>query len=420
MENYEKICPIGEGTYGLVLKCRNKNTGQIVAIKKFKEKDDDIQIQKTAIKEVKILKKIKHDNIVQLFDIFKRKGKLYLVFEYVDHTILEDIDKNPNGLSDDPTNGVVRKMIWQILKAVEYLHSHNIIHRDIKPENILVTNSGIIKLCDFGFARTLAGPGAKYTEYVATRWYRSPELLVGDTEYGKPVDIWAIGCILEEMLTSQPLFPGNSDIDQLYRIIKCLGPLPKRQLEAFFKNPLFVGIRIPEVGKLIPLEIKIPRISPYALAFLKSCLIYDTSKRATIEQLLNSPYFHHDHWANNFDIKLKQVMEYEKEQNEKVKKKKIKKLNELNKHNLKSKKDCKKSMENKNTNDINNKNKQKQHIPIQQHQYYIITHEVNENKSSFIPSIFSKKKNMLSYKSFQKSCLTKATKSLINGVIHIK
>ncbi|ORY77929.1 Pkinase-domain-containing protein [Neocallimastix californiae] len=326
MENYEKICPVGEGTYGLVLKCRHKDTGQIVAIKKFKEKEDDTQIRRTAMKEVKILKQVRHDNIVQLFDIFKRKGKLYLVFEYVDHTILEDLDKNPNGLSDDPVHGVVRKMLWQILKAVEYLHSHNIIHRDIKPENILITNSGIIKLCDFGFARTLAGPGAKYTEYVATRWYRSPELLVGDTEYGKPVDIWAVGCILEEMLTSQPLFPGNSDIDQLYRIIKCLGPLPKRQLDAFLRNPLFVGIRMPEIGKQIPLEIKIPKISPYTFAFLKSCLIYDTNERATVEQLLNDPYFHHDHWASNFEIKLNQVLEYEREQNDKIRKKKLKKV----------------------------------------------------------------------------------------------
>lgn len=151
------------------------------------------------------------------------------MFEHVDRTILEDLDKHPNGLSDDLAHGTVRKYMWQLLKATDFLHAKNVIHRDIKPEvriltqNILLSVNGVLKLCDFGFARTLAGPGAKYSDYVATRWYRSPELLVGDTEYGKGVDIWATGCIFAEILTGQPLYPGDSDIDQLYRIIKCLG-----------------------------------------------------------------------------------------------------------------------------------------------------------------------------------------------------
>ncbi|KAI9222506.1 kinase-like domain-containing protein [Blastocladiella britannica] len=223
MENYDKLSPIGEGTYGVVMKCRHRETGQIVAIKKFKESDDDAQIRKTALREVRMLKQLKHENIINLLDVFRRKGKLYLVFEHIDHTILEDLEKHPNGLSDHRDHGSVRKVMYQLLRAVDYLHSHNVIHRDIKPENILVSTNGIIKLCDFGFARTLAGPGANYTDYVATRWYRAPELLVGDTEYGKPVDMWAVGCIFSEILTGQPLFPGDSDIDQLYRIMKCLG-----------------------------------------------------------------------------------------------------------------------------------------------------------------------------------------------------
>ncbi|EGF79241.1 hypothetical protein BATDEDRAFT_30255 [Batrachochytrium dendrobatidis JAM81] len=198
MEHYEKIGPIGEGTYGMVMKCRHKETGQVVAIKKFKESEDDLQIRKTALREVRMLK----------------QWKLYLVFEHVDHTILEDLDRHPNGLSDDRNHGTVRKCMWQLLKAMDFLHSHNVIHRDIKPENILVSINGVVKL---------SGPGAKYTDYVATRWYRAPELLVGDTEYGKAVDIWATGCIFAEILTGQPLYPGDTDIDQLYRIMKCLG-----------------------------------------------------------------------------------------------------------------------------------------------------------------------------------------------------
>ena len=176
MENYENLGTIGEGTYGVVLKCRHKETGQIVAIKKFKESDEDEQVRKTALREVRILKQLKHDNIVNLIEVFRRKGKLYLVFEYVDRTILEDLEKHPEGLGLDN----VKKITWQLCRAIEFCHAHNVIHRDIKPENLLVSKHGALKLCDFGFARTLAGPKAKYTDYVSTRWYRSPELLVGD------------------------------------------------------------------------------------------------------------------------------------------------------------------------------------------------------------------------------------------------
>lgn len=101
--------------------------------------------------------------------------------------------------------------------------SGQIVHRDVKPENILVSNQGVIKLCDFGFARLVSSGGETYTDYVATRWYRAPELLVGDTRYGRPVDIWAVGCLFAEIMSGDPLFPGESDIDQIYQIMKLLG-----------------------------------------------------------------------------------------------------------------------------------------------------------------------------------------------------
>ncbi|KAJ3138497.1 Cyclin-dependent kinase-like 3 [Physocladia obscura] len=327
MDCYEKIAPIGEGTYGMVMKCRHKESGLIVAIKKFKESEDDLQIRKTALREVRMLKQLKHDNIVNLIEVFRRKGKLYLVFEHVDHTILEDLDKNPYGLSDDRgPGGTVRKCMWQLLKAMDYLHSHHVIHRDIKPENILVSIHGVLKLCDFGFARTLAGPGAKYTDYVATRWYRAPELLVGDTEYGKAVDVWATGCIFAEILTGQPLFPGDTDIDQLYRIMKCLGQLTKRHTEIFLKNPLFVGVRIPEIGKLTPLEYKLPKVASDAMNWLHQSLIYDPDQRATTKQLMAHPYFQQDGFADRYEQELRHVidLEREREQADRMKRRKAK------------------------------------------------------------------------------------------------
>ncbi|KAG6973731.1 hypothetical protein JG687_00000727 [Phytophthora cactorum] len=254
MENYESLGTIGEGTYGVVLKCRHKATGQIVAIKKFKESDDDEQVKKTALREIKILKQLKHENIVSLLEVFRMKGKLYLVFEFVEKTILEEIERHPDGL--DPLT--LKNLMWQLVRAITFCHQHNIIHRDIKPENLLVSRNGVLKLCDFGFARPLASAGARYTEYVSTRWYRAPELLVGDVSYGKAVDVWSIGCMFAEIATGLPLFPGDSDIDQLYHIIRCLGHITSRQQDLFRKNALYVGVKLPQASELEPLEARFP------------------------------------------------------------------------------------------------------------------------------------------------------------------
>ncbi|RTL23998.1 MAG: hypothetical protein EKK49_21965, partial [Rhodocyclaceae bacterium] len=152
MENYETLGVIGEGTYGVVMKARHRETGQLVAIKKFKESDEDEQVRKTSLREVRVLKQLRHDNIISLLEVFRRKGKLYLVFEYVDKTILEVLEQRPNGLDEND----VRRFTYQLLRGTEYCHAHNIMHRDIKPENILISKNGTLKLCDFGFARTMS------------------------------------------------------------------------------------------------------------------------------------------------------------------------------------------------------------------------------------------------------------------------
>ncbi|KAH0620213.1 hypothetical protein JD844_020260 [Phrynosoma platyrhinos] len=146
------------------------------------------------------------------------------------------------------------------------------IHRDVKPENILITKHFVIKLCDFGFARILTGPSDYYTDYVATRWYRSPELLVGDTQYGPPVDVWAIGCVFAELLSGIPLWPGKSDVDQLYLIRKTLGDLIPRHQQVFSTNQFFSGVRIPDPESM-------------------GCLHMDPAERLTCEQLLQHSYF---------------------------------------------------------------------------------------------------------------------------------
>lgn len=152
MERYEKISKLGEGSYGIVYKCRNRDTGEIVAIKKFAESEDDPLIRKIALREIRLLKNLKHPNLVNLIEVFRRKRRLHLVFEFCDRTVLNELERYPRGCPEL----LVQKIIWQTLQAVSYCHHHGCIHRDIKPENILLTADGVVKLCDFGFARMLS------------------------------------------------------------------------------------------------------------------------------------------------------------------------------------------------------------------------------------------------------------------------
>ncbi|KAM7540580.1 hypothetical protein Aperf_G00000044358 [Anoplocephala perfoliata] len=223
---YEKLSKIGEGAYGMVFKCLDTQTGDMVAVKRFTASDDDPLVKKIALREIKMLK---------------------------------------------------------------------CIHRDIKPENILINSQGEVKLCDFGFARFLADAGDTYTDYVATRWYRSPELLVGDTHYGPPVDIWAVGCVFAEMLTRLPLWPGRSDLDQLYLITKNLGNLLPQQQKTFLTNIYFTGVVMPRPQSIEPLEVKFegmkPKITPEELEVLKACLAMNPNNRYSCAALLKLPYF---------------------------------------------------------------------------------------------------------------------------------
>ncbi|XP_025976047.1 cyclin-dependent kinase-like 2 isoform X1 [Dromaius novaehollandiae] len=321
MEKYQALGLVGEGSYGVVTKCRNKDSGQIVAVKKFLESEDDAMVKKMALREIKLLKQLRHENLVNLLEVCKKKRRWYLVFEFVDHTVLDDLEAFPNGLD----HSRVRKYLFQIIRGIAFCHSHNIIHRDIKPENILVSQSGVVKLCDFGFARTLGASGEAYTDYVATRWYRAPELLVGDIKYGKAVDVWAIGCLVTEMLTGEPLFPGDSDIDQLYHITKCLGNLIPRHQELFYKNPLFAGVRLPEVKDIEPLDRRYPKLSATMLDLAKKCLQIDPDKRPSCAELLQCDFFIKDGFAERFAQELKLKIQKDARDHQLQKKSKISK-----------------------------------------------------------------------------------------------
>ena len=288
MQNkYEVIGIVGEGAYGIVYKCKNKETGKYVAIKKFKEIGDDL-IKKTMKRELKMLQRLHHPNIVEFQDAFKRKGNLFLVFEFVDKNLLELIEENPKGL--DPN--LIKTIIYQLCKAIKYLHGQKIIHRDIKPENLLIAKNNETKLCDFGFARLISGNSEKLTDYVATRWYRAPELLISQGEYGPEVDYWAIGCIMGELVDGNPLFPGENELDQIHCIQKVLGNLTEKQQETFYSNPIYQGKNLLNITKPETLERKyFGKLNKQAINFLKGLLELEPKKRLNENNVFQHPYF---------------------------------------------------------------------------------------------------------------------------------
>eukprot|EP01039_Chlorochromonas_danica_P006678 gene6678-7383_t len=289
MNKYEVLGVVGEGAYGVVLKCRNKETAEIVAIKKFKESEDDEILRKTTVREVKILRMLRHNNIVCLKDAFKRRTKLYLVFEFADKNLLEVLEEQPGGL--DPE--VVRMYTYQLVQAIQWCHSNSVIHRDIKPENLLINlKTKTLKLCDFGFARQITKTNEELTDYVATRWYRAPELLLCSPNYSFSVDMWAIGCIMGEISDGQPMFPGESEVDQLYIIQKVLGPLTQDQQELFMLNPRFSGLRFGDMSRPETLQKKyVGRLSRRALSIMRQLLSMEPRERPSAAETLAHPYF---------------------------------------------------------------------------------------------------------------------------------
>ena len=208
---------IGEGTYGKVFKAQHRETGTVVAIKRFKQfEDEDSHVKKTMKREITVLKDYKDTHIANLQEEFRERGKLYLVFDYEPRNLLEELQSKQDSQRGLPP-AKVKQIVYQMLLSINFLHKNKIMHRDIKPENLLISQAGIVKLCDFGFARGIRPENRnfQYTDYVSTRWYRAPELLVGDAAYSQTVDVWAVCCIFAEIFNGLPLFPGESDLHTL-------------------------------------------------------------------------------------------------------------------------------------------------------------------------------------------------------------
>lgn len=227
VNEYDKMRVIGEGTYGAVYKARNKKTNEWVALKRMLIDDDDEGIPSTTIREISVLKQLKHKNIINLLDIFfhSKTNDIYLVFELASCDLKQFMSKH---IKKYPIKlDKIKNYLYQILNGISYCHSKSILHRDIKPQNILINvKTEIIKITDFGLARCYILPNRTWTHEIITLWYRPPEVLLGCKSYSIYVDIWSIGCLFAEMLNNnQPLFRGQSEISQLVKIfMKCGTP----------------------------------------------------------------------------------------------------------------------------------------------------------------------------------------------------
>nr|XP_015218228.1 PREDICTED: serine/threonine-protein kinase ICK [Lepisosteus oculatus] len=221
MNRYATLKQLGDGTYGSVLLGRSLESGELVAIKKMKRKFYSWE-ECMNLREVKSLKKLNHANVVKLKEVIRENDQLYFVFEYMKENLYQ-LMKDRSRLFPE---SAVRNIMYQILQGLAFIHKHGFFHRDMKPENLLCMGPELVKIADFGLAREIRSR-PPYTDYVSTRWYRAPEVLLRSTSYSSPIDQWAVGCIMAELYTLRPLFPGSSEVDTIFKICQVLGT-PKK------------------------------------------------------------------------------------------------------------------------------------------------------------------------------------------------
>ncbi|XP_004513982.1 mitogen-activated protein kinase 15 [Cicer arietinum] len=292
---YKILEIIGKGSYGVVCAAIDTHTGEKVAIKKIEDAFEHISDAIRILREVKLLRLLRHPDIVDIKRIMlppsKREFKdIYVVFELMESDLHQVIKAN-----DDLSREHHQFFLYQMLRALKYMHSANVYHRDLKPKNILANSNCKLKVCDFGLARVAfndAPTSIFWTDYVATRWYRAPELCGSfSSKYTPAIDIWSIGCIFAEVLLGKPLFPGKSVVHQLDLITDLLGtPLPETITGVRNDNArkYLAGMR----KKLpVPFEQKFPNADPLALRLLQRLLAFDPKNRPTAEEALADPYF---------------------------------------------------------------------------------------------------------------------------------
>jgi len=292
LRKYEIVSKLGRGAYGIVWKAIDKKTREVVALKKCFDAFQNATDAQRTFREIMFLQELNgHENIIRLLNVLKADNDkdIYLICDYMESdlhaviraNILEEIHK--------------QYIIYQLLKALKYMHSGQLLHRDIKPSNILLNSDCQVRVCDFGLARSVVQtPDTKsnpvLTDYVATRWYRPPEILLGSTSYQMGVDLWSVGCILGELLSGKPIFPGTSTMNQLDRIMQVTGYPTPEDIESM-KSP-FAATMLESLPKNRPkpLAEMFPRASSEALDLLRLCFQFNPGRRISAKDALRHPY----------------------------------------------------------------------------------------------------------------------------------
>jgi len=310
MRRYQCLGRIGQGTYGVVYKARDVVNESIVALKKIPLIDVDEGVPSTAIREISLLKDLSHDNIVELFDVIYSDNKLFLVFAFLEQDLKQYMDsllRREQWMEP----ALVRSFLKQMLCGIAFCHDNRVLHRDLKPQNVLLDKDFNLKLADFGLARAFSVPVREYTHEVVTLWYRAPEILMGLRDYATPVDSWAIGCIFAEMMKLTPLFPGDSEIDELYKIFRTCGTpteetwpgvsalpnwpqaltSPPPNAPAATTVGAFPNWPRRRLGPILSQHPRHPGVDADALDILGKFLVYEPAARVTCREALKHPYF---------------------------------------------------------------------------------------------------------------------------------
>ncbi|GLC35621.1 hypothetical protein PLESTF_001395400 [Pleodorina starrii] len=293
VNNFEKLHRIGEGTYGVVYKARDRSTGEVVALKRVRFDRSREGVPVTSIRELRVLQTCRNPNIVALKKVVtgSQADSVFLVFEYCDHDLGRLLDSMSGGSGRRPFSmSEVKCLMRQLLEAVAFLHDHWVVHRDIKLSNLLYTHTGHLKLCDFGLARYFAPFVTPMTPNVVTLWYRAPEVLLGSEEYDESIDMWSCGAVLAELVCGEPLFPASSEGECLNMMANLLGAPTERIWPGMSSQPNASKFVFPDQPYNF-LRRQLPQLSEQGLNLLNGLLTYDPARRMTARQALRHEFF---------------------------------------------------------------------------------------------------------------------------------
>ncbi|OVA18180.1 Protein kinase domain [Macleaya cordata] len=288
------IMPIGRGAYGIVCSVLNSETNEMVAIKKIANAFDNYMDAKRTLREIKLLRHLDHENVIGIRDVIpppipRTFADVYIATELMDSDLHQIIRSN-QGLSEEHC----QYFLYQILRGLKYIHSANVIHRDLKPSNLLLNANCDLKICDFGLARP-ASENEFMTEYVVTRWYRAPELLLNSADYTAAIDVWSVGCIFMELMNRRPLFAGRDHVHQLRLLTELLGTPTEADLGFVRSEDARRYLQQLQPQPRQPFARIFPHVNPVAIDLIERMLTFDPNRRITVEEALAHPYLERLH-----------------------------------------------------------------------------------------------------------------------------